>query len=361
MLSARRVIIRTMGKNDGATRQAVTRMAALLAIGVLWSCLSTASALAAPPFANKVSAPPWPAKLQVGSNLTAEPAPLLGNFDGDAEFWNLFYAAAAGIGANTKVPVDGWLTGVYVRGFAVSGDTPGPGGSQPFRVGVEQELPSGQLQVVSTSNPPFQLPGTSGTYYYWIGPPYTGFRMPLKKDEYVSFDTRGGTFAVFGSVPGASSASTVGKGQEQNAGVIWTGTPHPGVELLMQGIEQPKVPTAKLEAASTPLGKALALEQEAEGSKRGTARAKLRSSIAQLKAAAALVHQAGEAKEGEIGHDTEVSIEHYLGEAVSQDKAARSAKRDQDRNARIRLAIEAKHKALSDIGKAKSLARHMLP
>ena len=143
--------------------------------------------------------------------------------------------------------------------------------------------------------------------------------------------------------------------------MIWTGTPHPGVELLMQAIEQPKVPTAKLEAASAPLNRALTLEQEAEGAKRGVAKAKLKASIAELRAAQALVHQAGEAKEGDISHDTEVSIEHYLGEAVTHDKAARSGKKNQDPNAHIKVAIEAKRRALSDVGKAKSLARRMQP
>jgi hypothetical protein len=55
------------------------------------------------------------------------------------------------------------------------------------------------------------------------------------------------------------------------------------------------------------------------------------------------------------------SIEHYLGGAVTQDKAARSGKKNQDPIAHIRVAIEAKRKALSDIGKAKSLARRMQP
>jgi hypothetical protein len=312
------------------------------------------------PFVNKLSAPPTPAKIQFGSDLHWEAAPLLGDFEGDAEFWDLFYTAAEGISREAPtVPFDGWLSGVYVKGRAISGDMPGPGGSQPFRVGVELPLPDGRLQVVSTSNPPFQLPGTNGTYYYWIGPPYTGFQMPLKTGEYVSFDTRGGTFAVFGNAPGSSSASTVGKGQEQNAGVIWTGTPHTGVELLMRMVEQPKVPTVKLEAAAPLIGRALTLEQEAQRARPRTAKKKLRSSIGELRAAAALVHQAGEAKEGELSHDSEVSIEHYLSEAIVEDKAAGSAKKTRARGTHIRIALEAKRTALGDVGKSKSLARQV--
>src|SRR5947209_12346195 len=249
---------------QGAVSRRGGGVAALIAVGLL--CLLAPRAVSLPghaPFVNRITAPPAPERIQFGSELHWEPAPLLGDFEGDAEFWDLFYTAAAGVaGEAPTVPVDGWLSGVYVKGRAVSGDMPSPDGSQPFRVGVEQPLPDGRLQVLSTSNPAFQLPAVTGTYYYWIGPPYTGFQMPLKTGEYVSFDTRGGTFAVFGSAPGSSSASTVGKGQEQNAGVIWTGAPHPGVELLMRMVEQPKVATAKLEAATTSLDRALTLEQE---------------------------------------------------------------------------------------------------
>jgi hypothetical protein len=333
----------------------------LLALGVPGVLAPAAGALPGrAPFVNKLSAPAMPPLIQFGSDLHWEPAPLLGDFEGDAEFWDLFYTAAEGISREAPtVPVDGWLSGVYVKGRAVSGDMPGPGGSQPFRVGVEQPLPDGRLQVLSTSNPPFQLPGTNGTYYYWIGPPYTGFQMPLKPGEYVSFDTRGGTFAVFGSAPGSSSASTVGKGQEQNAGVIWTGTPHPGVELLMRMVEQPKVSTAKLEAAVPLIGKALTLEQEAEPARPKAAKQKVKSSIGELRAAAALVHQAGEPKEGELSHDSEVSIEHYLSEALAEDKAALTAKNTHARSGRIRTAMGAKRSALGDIAKAKSLARQV--
>jgi hypothetical protein len=337
----------------------VGSVAALLLVGLL-GVVAPAAVARPGHFVNKVDAPATPPMLRFGADLQLTAAPLLGNFEGDAEFWDLFYAAAAGIApVMPTAPVDGWLTGVTVKGYAVSGDMPGPGGSEPFRVGVEQPLPGGQLQVVSTSNPPFQLSGTSGTYYYWIGPPYTGFPMPLKTGQVVSFDTRGGTWAVFGSEPGSASASTVGTGLEQNAGVIWTGTSHPGVELLMVATEQPKVPVTKLEAAKVAIGKALALEQEAEGASRRSAKSKLKSSISELQSAEGLLHQAGEANEGEVSHDTEASVEHYLREAAAEDKGASSAKTKNVRKAHIKAAIEAKRTALSDISRAKGLAKQV--
>jgi len=335
-------------------------VAVLIAVGLL--CLLAPRAVSLPghaPFVNRITAPAAPERIQFGSELHWEPAPLLGDFEGDAEFWDLFYTAAAGVaGEAPTVPVDGWLSGVYVKGRAVSGDMPSSDGSQPFRVGVEQPLPDGRLQVLSTSNPAFQLPAVTGTYYYWIGPPYTGFQMPLKTGEYVSFDTRGGTFAVFGSAPGSSSASTVGKGQEQNAGVMWTGAPHPGVELLMRMVEQPKVATAKLEAATTSLDRALTLEQEAAAKPR-TAKQKLKSAVGELRTAVGLVHQAGEPREGELSHDSEVSIEHYLGEGLAEDKAAGAAKKTRARNSHLKTAMGAERTALADIAKAKSLARQV--
>jgi hypothetical protein len=127
----------------------------------------------------------------------------------------------------------------------------------------------------------------------------------------------------------------------------------------MRMVEQPKVPTARLEAAARLIGTALTLEQEAERARPKTAKQKLRSSIGELRAAAALVHQAGEPKEGELSHDSEVSIEHYLSEAIAEDKAAGSAKKTRARGTHVRIAMEAKRTALGDIGKAKSLARQV--
>jgi hypothetical protein len=342
-------------------------VAALLALGLLAGSVSSASAARAQAGAHRdhaasaafglIDAPPKPGKAEWGSNLQWNAEPLLGNLEGDAEFWDLFYQAAAGIGP--AAPFDGTLTGVYVKGRAVSGDMPGPEGSQPFRVGIEQPLPDGRLQVVSTSNPAFQLPATTGTYYYWIGPPSTGFQMPIKKGQIVSFDTRGGTWAVFGAAPGTASASTVGKGQEQNAGVIWTGTPHPGIELLMRMVEQPKIPTDKLDAASGPINKAITLEQQAGGATPRAAKSKLKSAIGELRTSETLVHQALAGEIAEISLNTEKRLEHYLRVAVKEDKSAASSKTQTARKTHLRLAFDAERTTLGDIRTARSLARHM--
>jgi len=61
----------------------------------------------------------------------------------------------------------------------------------------------------------------------------------VKAGDFVTLDARGGEFAVFASVPGAVTDSLAMGGLAQNPGVLWTGTPHAGLELLMQVTEQP--------------------------------------------------------------------------------------------------------------------------
>jgi hypothetical protein len=328
-------------------------------------------------FQNKVDPPPTPLEIFFGENPFTTSEPLLGDQEGDAEYWNTFLEAAAGIAPGPLtlvrpqagepfVPLDGWLSGVTIKGHAVSGDMPGPGGSQPFRVGVEQVLASGQLQVVSTSDPPFRLSGTDGTYYFDVGPPHTNFQMRVKKGEIVSFDTRGGTWAVFAKAPGSSTADTVGKGLEQNAGVIWTGVPHVGVALQMQVAEVPSLPVTDLEKAASAVGEAEKIEQQAESGGGKGAHA-LSRATGLLHSARVAVEEAGVGAEPglpenlpEISANTEASLKHYLGLALVEDLKAKSKKLSQgQRSAHIKAALSAKRTALSDIRKAKSLAKQV--
>jgi hypothetical protein len=324
------------------------------------------------PFPNKLTPPPTPSPIFLGSDLLGSPAALLGNLSGDNESWNAslawnaYAARAAALAPQSTVPVEGWLVGVTIKGYAVSGETPGPGGSEPFRVGVEQVLPGGQLEVRSTSNPPFQLPGANGTYSFAVGPPSTGFAMRLRKGDVVSFDNRGGTWAVYASVPASVTDDTVGMGQEQNAGVKWTGTPHANTELLMRVTEQPKVPTAELERAASSLGEAQTLEGLAGGAPAGKARRELKQAGERLGATVKAIEAAAAGSiEGETGPalpelspETAASIKHYLALALAEDRAAagKHATKKQ-RGAHVKASAEAKRTALSDVRKAKDLAR----
>jgi hypothetical protein len=316
-------------------------------------------------FVNKVTPPATPAPITFPPSLLGSPAPLLGNFEGDTEFWDAFWTAAAGIAPKQEfAPVDGWLIGVTVDGFAVSGDMPGPGGSQPFRVGIENVLATGQLQVVSTSDPPFRLPGVSGTYYFQVGPPSTGFAMRLQKGEVVSFDTRGGTWAVFSASPGSVTDDQTGKGLEQNAGAQWSGTQHPNVQLEMQVTEQPSVPTTAIDRLIGSLEAAIRPEQLAEGASRKDARRELTRASLQLlsvlSAAEGAAQQADFESPAEISADTLKSIKHYVSVAGGEDLQAEGKGLNKaERIRHIKAAIEAKRAAISDARKARSLAKQL--
>ncbi|HWX73752.1 MAG TPA: hypothetical protein VNZ05_00500 [Solirubrobacteraceae bacterium] len=347
----------------------------LLALGGSASALGPSASAAkhgSPAFHNKVTPPPTPAPLALGSDLSASPAALLGAFSSDNESWNVTlawsaHAARAAAAANpTTVPVEGWLSSVTIKGFAVSGETPGPGGSEPFRVGVEQVLPTGQLEVVSTSDPPFHLPGTSGTYAFAVGPPSTGFAMRLRKGDVVSFDNRGGTWAVYANTPGSTMDSSAGTGMEQNAAVKWTGAAHANTELLMQVSEQPKVPTADLESASGLVTEAQALAHLAASAPTGKARRQLKQAGERLQAAGKAVEAAllgsveGETAPAlpELSAETAASLKHYLALALAEDRAGAGKGVSKNKRAtRVKASYEAGRSALSDLRKARDLAR----
>jgi hypothetical protein len=307
-----------------------------------------------------VTAPPAPPQIKFGSALLGTPGPLLGDFSADVEFWDSFYAALNGVGGvvpQDTAPANGWLAGVWVKGYAVSGDMPGPGGSEPFRVGVEQPLPNGQLKVLSTSNPPYTLPGTNGSYYYWVGPPYTQFPMPLTKGDYLSFDTRGGTWAIFSSQAGSTVNSSSGSGLEQNPGVVWSPTAHANVELDAQWIEEPAVSITKLSEATKRVQEAMGEEKAAsKASKRG-AKGKLKHALVTIALASKLINEAG--TEGEVSEQTELVLNHLVSIIEADDQeAARSKPRGRKGPKRFLFgAIADKAKLLQDLEAAISLAK----
>jgi hypothetical protein len=181
-----------------------------------------------------------------GSNLAASAGALLGSFAADVQYWFgriaaalTGHAAQAGeVTPSATAPVAGTVTSITLKGYAIEGDEPGPGGSEPIRFSVDRPKPGGQLEVLTTTTPPFALPGTPGTYTFDM----SQVSFPCCKVEpgdVVSLDARGGEFAVFGSVPGSETDSFSMGGTLQDPGSLWTGTPHENVELLMQVTEQP--------------------------------------------------------------------------------------------------------------------------
>ncbi len=318
------------------------------------------------PFTAPLTPPGAPPPWKLGSSLTGTPAPLLGEIEEDAEFWGAFYAAAAGIGGvdlSPTIPGDGWITGVYVKGNAVSGDMPGPGGSQPFRVGIEQPQTNGQLKVISTSNPPFELPGTSGLYYFWVGPPYTQFAMPVMKGEILSFDTRGGTWSIFSSIPGSSVDSAAGTGLQQNPGMLWSPIPHPNVELDVQWLIEPLVPVLKLQSASMELRKAINLDDSAEKARRNAGRNKaLDGALGIDKLVSAAINEG--AGQGELSAQSASILSELI--TIAQDNNAEATHAGKGRHAKgeqkheLGLALSDEQLALKDLASAKSLAEKVV-
>jgi hypothetical protein len=201
--------------------------------------------------APKPKPPPKLPKLPLtfASDLAGQAQSLLGAFSADVSYWlRHVFGGASGASAHASqasnyvrsatVPVDGTITGFTLKGYAISGDMPGPGGSEPIRFSVARPQPNGQLQVITTTNPPYTLPGTPGTYTFSAST--LSFKCcKVKAGDVISLDARGGEFAVFASVPGSETDSFSMAGLTQNPGYMWTPTPHQNVELLLQVAEQP--------------------------------------------------------------------------------------------------------------------------
>ena len=101
------------------------------------------------------------------------------------------------------------------------------------------------------------LSHTPGTYHFAVGRPATNFPMPIKAGDFVSFNTSGGTYNVFGNAPGSTMTYTAGGGQSQAQGANWTGTPFPNTIVQMQVTVTPSVKTTHLDRATADLNRAL--------------------------------------------------------------------------------------------------------
>jgi hypothetical protein len=180
-----------------------------------------------------------------GSNsLAAKPQPLTGYFNEDAEYWPTALAPqppAPNYVPSVTAPADGIITEIKLRGHAVRGPYPTiPISSLPIRFSVARPQPNGQLEVVTTTDPPFTLPTTDGIRTFSMS--QVGFACcRVQKGDVVSFNARNGEFAVAARVPDSviHTFTTVAGQATMNPGYRWTGLPHEDLELLMQVTEQP--------------------------------------------------------------------------------------------------------------------------
>ena len=185
------------------------------------------------------------AAIVFGSNsLAQEPQPLTGYFNEDAEYWLTSLAPqppAPNYVPSATVPADGIITEIKLHGYAVRGPYPtAPVSSLPIRFSVARPQPNGELEVVTTTDPPFTLPATDGIRTFSMS--QVNFACcRAKKGDVISFNARNGEFAVTAKVPGSAihTFTTIAGEATMDPGYKWIGRPHDSLELLMQVTEQP--------------------------------------------------------------------------------------------------------------------------
>jgi hypothetical protein len=259
------------------------------------------------------------------------------------------FATAAGRVAFPLVPVNGVIKSFTVKGATHQSNIPGPNGAGDMRLGVDRPLADGRLKVISTSDPSAELPRQLGVHTFRIGRPYTGFTMYVHRGDVLSLDTPGGSYAVWARVPGAEMETVLGHGgSEQSPGVIWTGTAHPNVELLMRVTIQPSVSTARLHSAKAKLQSALAAERHALAGRRAIAAKALAPAATIL---AAQLHEVAAAlREGAVSAETAATIGFYLHAALAHAAGRSTAPL---------AALAATRAALGDVVRATALAQRV--
>jgi len=187
---------------------------------------------------------PAASAITFGSNhLSSTPQSLLGRFNEDIQYWLTTVSpqpTEAGYVASATAPADGMVTDIKVRGFAVDGDN-GRGAAQPIRFSVVRPLGSRQVEVVTTTDPPFTLPASDGVHNFSMSQVRWAC-CRVKKGDVIALDGRFGEHSVFARFPGAITDHFSPKQSglpTQNPGYKWDGTPHSDVELLMQITMQP--------------------------------------------------------------------------------------------------------------------------
>jgi hypothetical protein len=172
--------------------------------------------------------------LEWGSTLAAAPHEITGSFHADTEYWFRNLAD----GSTVTAPVSGTITQIQLKGHAGAGSDKAADGSRPVRFQVLR--PTGtpnQTKVVTTTDPPFRLPGSDGVWTFNMSD--SKYPLKVQAGDYVSLATTGDQFAVFGTVAGSITNQFTATGDSQSAGVVYNPNPYPDTELLMRLTEQP--------------------------------------------------------------------------------------------------------------------------
>lgn len=175
---------------------------------------------------DRPSAPP----ITFGSDLSGDPVAIPGRYPEDTEFWT----------KGLTIPQDGTLTAFRVR----IGANPV---ALPIRFSVVEPQSDGRVKVLTTTNPPYQLPGNSpGTYTFQTSG--LSFRCcKVKKGDIVTIDNRGADqtqdpYVWFARRPGFTTFSYTNPtpgAPTQDPGQFWTPRANEGYDLLVQAVVSP--------------------------------------------------------------------------------------------------------------------------
>jgi hypothetical protein len=162
-----------------------------------------------------------------GSDLTGDPVALPGIWPEDSEFW------VKGL----TVPAPGMITEFRLR--VGSGPV-----SLPVRFSVVRPQPDGRVKVITTTNPPFLVPGGSPGTYIVKTSTFSFVCCRVLQGDIVTVDNRGADqtqdpYVWFARKPGFETFSHMEAGVSQDAGQLWRPTPHEGFEVLLQVVMTP--------------------------------------------------------------------------------------------------------------------------
>ncbi len=184
-----------------------------------------------PPSQGGTSDEPSGPPVTFGSDLTGDPVAMPGTYPEDTEFWT----------QGLTVPVTGELKTIRVR----VGSNPR---TLPIRFSRVRPQPDGRVMVITTTDPPYEMPGGKpGTYEFPVRS--TGFNRFAQKGDIVTIDNSGADqtpdpYVWFARKPGFTTFSYTNPPDQagapsQDPGFVWTPRTHEGYDLLMQVVVSP--------------------------------------------------------------------------------------------------------------------------
>lgn len=174
----------------------------------------------------KANAPAKPS-VTFGSDLTGDPVALPGVWREDSEFWT----------TGLTVPAAGTVTEFRLR----TGADPV---SLPVRFSVVRPQPDGRVKVITTTDPPYLVPGGTPGIYTVKSSTFSFRCCRVLQGDIVTVDNRGAEetespYVWFARKPGFTAFSHMEPGVSQDAGQLWRPDPHVGFDVLLQVVMTP--------------------------------------------------------------------------------------------------------------------------